>query len=89
MSNDRIQQIVTTLYVHSRLASPGVLRHRAATLHRFVNRMNREAAYYSGNLQIRTTFEFLSKVIAGWFPFEAEMEETVYSLDEVPREHVR
>lgn len=81
MSNDRIQQIVTTLYVHSRIASPGVHRHRAATLHQLVERMNRENEYYSGNLQIRTTFEFLSKVIADWFSFEAGVEDAAQSLD--------
>ena len=68
MSNDRIQQIVTTLYAHRELASQGVSEHRAKSLAVFVQRMNRHVDYYRGNLQVSTGFDFLTKVISAWFP---------------------
>ncbi len=68
MSNDRMQQIVTTLYAHKKLASRGVSEHRADSLALFVGRMNKHVDYYCGNLQVSTGFEFLAKVINAWFP---------------------
>ena len=68
MSNDRIQQIVTTLYVHRNLASQGVLEHRASSLSAFTHRMNEHIDYYRGNLQVYSGFVFLTKVIEAWFP---------------------
>lgn len=68
MSNDRMQQIVTTLYAHRKLASMGVSEHRADSLAFFVKRMNKHVDYYCGNLQVSTGFEFLAKVINAWFP---------------------
>lgn len=81
LSNDRIQQIVTALYVHTLLASPGVIKHRAETLASFVDRMNRNINYYAGNLQIKTTFEFLGKVIKAWFPLESCVETPKSNVD--------
>lgn len=72
MSNDRIQQIVTTLYAHRKLASQGVLEHRAKSLSVFVQRMNKHVDYYQGNLQVSTGSEFLTKVISAWFPVDAD-----------------
>lgn len=70
MSNDRIQQIVTTLYAHKELASKGVSEHRARSLALFVERMNEHIDYYRGNPQVLTGFEFLTKVIDAWFPVD-------------------
>lgn len=72
MSNDRMQQIVTTLYAHRKLASQGVLEHRAKSLSAFVQRMNKHIDYYQGNLQVSTGFEFLTKVIYAWFPMSVD-----------------
>lgn len=72
MSNDRMQQIVTTLYAHRKLASQGVSEHRAKSLRVFVQRMNKHVDYYQGNLQVSTGFEFLTKVISAWFPVDAD-----------------
>ena len=72
MSNDRMQQIVTTLYAHRKLASQGVSEHRAKSLAVFVQRMNRHIDYYRGNLQVSTGFDFLTKVISAWFPVNAD-----------------
>ena len=70
MSNDRVQQIVTTLYAHKELASKGVFEHRARSLALFVERMNEHIDYYRGNPQVLTGFEFLTKVTDAWFPFD-------------------
>lgn len=70
MSNERFQEIVTTLYMHRSLASDGVHEHVCASLARFVQRMNRHLEYYEGNLQVLSGFDFLSKVIEAWFPVE-------------------
>ena len=72
MSNDRMQQIVTTLYAHRKLASEGVSEHRAKSLSVFVQRMNRHVDYYRGNLQVSTGFDFLTKVISAWFPVNVD-----------------
>lgn len=68
MSNERFQQIVTTLYMHSRLASGGVHEHKCVELAEFVKRMNRHLDYYTGNKQVLSGFDFLTKVISAWFP---------------------
>ncbi len=75
MSNERFQQIITTLYMHKRLASSGVHEHKCIELAQFVKRMNRHQSYYVGNMQVLSGFEFLTKVIDAWFPVEtAEIE---------------
>lgn len=67
MRNDRIQQITTTMYMHRQLASEGVHIHRAESLQIFKERMNKNHNYYIGNYQVLSTFDFISKVIDGWF----------------------
>lgn len=81
LSNERIQQIVTTFYLHRQLASSGVLKHRAKSLERFSERMNQNLDFYTGNLQIKTGFEFLSKIIEAWFPIETFVERNAQSID--------
>lgn len=68
MSNDRIQEITTALYVHHRISSSGVLEHRAKSLSIFASRMNRHLDYYRGNEQVLSSFDFLTKVIEAWYP---------------------
>lgn len=68
MSNERFQQIVTTLYMHKHLASSGIYKHRCSELAKFVERVNRHLDYYVGNDQVLSGFYFLTKVIGAWFP---------------------
>lgn len=82
MSNDRIQQIVTTLYAHRNLASQGVLEHRASSLLAFTHRMNKHIDYYRGNLQVYTGFVFLTKVIEAWFPADIECAKSMAESNE-------
>ena len=81
MSNDRFQQIVTTLYMHNRLASRGVHEHKCTELAEFVKRMNRHLDYYAGNKQVLSGFEFLSKVIGAWFSVESDEDELESATD--------
>jgi hypothetical protein len=68
MSNSRIQQIATTLYVHKNLASTGVVQLRAGSLHDFSSRMFKHIDYYDGTaLRVKSTFSFLSNVIDAWY----------------------
>ena len=71
LSNDRLQQVATTLYVHSILASDGVHQHRSESLHAFVSRMNKHIEYYEGNDQISSGFEFIEKLVDAWFSPDA------------------
>lgn len=68
LSNERLQQIATTLYLHKSIASEGVRRHRAVNLSSFVDRMNKHIDYYKGNYQISSSFSFLTTIINAWFP---------------------
>lgn len=71
LSNDRLQRVATTLYVHSILASDGVHQHRSESLHAFVSRMNKHIEYYEGNDQISSGFEFIEKLVDAWFSPDA------------------
>lgn len=67
LSNDRLQEIATTLYKHKEVASPGIHEHRAAELKTFKTRMEKHLDYYAGNSQITASFDFLSKLINAWY----------------------
>lgn len=67
LSNDRLQQVATTLFMHQRFASSGVCENRGQSLQVFVDRMFKHIDYYCGNEQICSAFEFIAKLIAAWF----------------------
>ena len=71
LSNDRIQQITTTLYLHKTIASEGVHSHKSESLQAFTKRMNRNLDHYLGNMQIASTFEYLTKLVNAWFSTDA------------------
>ena len=71
MSNGRIQQIVTLLYMYKNLVlSEGVRNKATKELHTFCERLKRNNHYYINNDLIRTTFEFLNIVIDNWYPVD-------------------
>lgn len=70
LSNDRFQQIATTLYMHKLFASVGVHDNRAKSLQEFKLRMFKHVDYYEGNFQVISGFEFLQKLIDAWFCVE-------------------
>ena len=70
LSNDRLQQIATTLYAHRLFASTEVRKNRAKDLQALVERMFCHIDYYRGNSQISSGFEFIANLIAAWFADE-------------------
>ncbi len=68
MSNARIQQIITLLYVYEEIVtSTGVQDKAVERLRKFEERMIRNLEYYKYNDMIRTNFEFLKLVIDNWY----------------------
>lgn len=65
MSNSRIRQIVTTIYVFDKIvSSEGVRNSRYKELYQLVNkRMRRNKEYYLNNKTITTSFEFFDKIV--------------------------
>lgn len=68
LSNDRIQQIATTLYLHHLIASPGVVAAKGIQLHRSVDRMFRNVSYYEKNDSVKSSFSFFRDMIDAWYP---------------------
>lgn len=72
LSNDRIRQIITLLYLYSYyIESNGLKKHRSAVLHEVVfRRYSEHTDYYRSAEPIETTFDFLQKAIDFWYPTE-------------------
>lgn len=68
LSNDRIQQIATTLYLHHLIASSGVVAAKGVQLHQSVDRMYRNAQYYDKNDPVKSSFSFFKGMIDAWYP---------------------
>ncbi len=70
MSNPRIAQIMSCLYVHKMLiSSEGIHSHVASDWHDFCIRLFQHHSF-ANNLLIKSTFEFLRTVIDKWYPIE-------------------
>lgn len=67
MSNDRLQQISTALYMHHRMASPGVISARGKQLQHIADRMYRNINYYDKNDVIKSSFRYFKKLIDAWY----------------------
>lgn len=68
MSNGRIQEIVTLLYMHKILVTNKDLREsEASALKLLEDRMYKNYHYYEKNPLISGTFDFLKNVIDNWF----------------------
>lgn len=68
MSNSRIQQIVTLLYLNKILTtSKGVLDYHVKSLQNLKNRIECHINYYEKNNLIQSNFEFLNKIIDNWY----------------------
>ncbi|MCI6830514.1 MAG: Abi family protein [Clostridiales bacterium] len=68
MSNIRVRQITTLLYLHSEIVtSEGVHKAVAKKLHEMTRRMIEHNEYYKNNDTVRTTMEFFKKVVDCWF----------------------
>lgn len=68
MSNDRVQEIVTLLYMHKRLVtSTGLHDAESVALKNLEQRTFKNIDYYNDNPLISGTFDFLKLVIDSWF----------------------
>ena len=68
MSNVRIQQIVTLLYMHKTMVvSEGIQKAAGEELRRLIERISKHRGYYLSNPMITGTFNFLEIVVDNWF----------------------
>lgn len=68
MSNARIQQIVTLLYMHKTMVQSRGLKNAAAEeLQKVTERMDRHRCYYLTNKPVRDSLDFIKNVIDKWF----------------------
>ena len=68
MSNARIQQIITLLYMHKKMVtSEGIRKIESENLQKVVKRMMRNYEYYQENPNIKGTLDFLKLVVDNWF----------------------
>ena len=68
MSNERIQQIITLLYMHKKMVrSEGVALYESGDLKKLIRRIDRNSTYYKTNKLIQGTFKFLGLVVDSWF----------------------
>ena len=68
MSNERIQQIITLLYMHKKMVrSEGVALYESGELKKLIRRIDRNSNYYKTNKLIQGTFKFLGLVVDSWF----------------------
>lgn len=67
LSNERFQQIATTLFLHSHVASSGVIEHRGIRLEELVSRMAKHSDYYEPGGLVLTGFAFIESMVSGWY----------------------
>ena len=71
MSNTRIQQIVTMLYLNKRIiSSEGVFNHQVKELEVLVKRIMHHIDYYDLNLLVKSSLDFLCECIDKWYLVE-------------------
>ena len=68
MSNSRIQQIVTLLYLNKKIiTSEGIIKHQIEDLQKLKKRIEYHMDYYSKNNLVLANFNFLNKIIDNWY----------------------
>lgn len=68
MSNARVQQIVTLLYLNKKMTtSKGVQEHQMKSLQELKNRIENHIDYYKTNDLVYTNFNFLNRIIDNWY----------------------
>ena len=68
MSNSRIQQIVTLLYLNKKITtSKGVLKHQTEDLQKLKARIEYHIIYYDKNNLVQSNLIFLNKIIDNWY----------------------
>ena len=68
MSNSRMQQMVTLLYLNKKITtSKGVLIYQSEMLQHLKSRIQYHSEYYAKNTLIQSNFIFLNKIIDNWY----------------------
>ena len=68
LSNTRIKQIVTLLYLNKNIVtSEGILKYQAKILHELKDRIEHHIDYYNTNQLVQTNLNFLNKIIDNWY----------------------
>lgn len=68
MSNARIQQVVTLLYMHKKMVgSEGIIKAESEELQKTMKRIKKNYDYYNENLMIQGTFDFIKMIVDSWF----------------------
>jgi abortive infection bacteriophage resistance protein len=71
MSNARIQQVITLLYMHKIMVeSDGIRKSEGEELKRIITRIDKNIDYYNSNQKIKGTLDFLKMVVDSWFQSE-------------------
>jgi hypothetical protein len=71
MSNARIQQVITLLYMHKIMVeSDGIIKSESEELKRIITRIDKNIDYYKSNQKIKGTLDFLKMVVDSWFQNE-------------------
>jgi abortive infection bacteriophage resistance protein len=71
MSNARIQQVITLLYMHKiMVGSDGIRKSECEELRKVANRVDKNIDYYKDNSKIKGTLYFLKMVVDSWFKNE-------------------
>lgn len=69
MSNARMQQLITLLYVHkSFVSSSGILIAESSAMHELITRMFKHIDYYNDNDLIKSSFCFIKIIVDTWYP---------------------
>ena len=72
LSNDRLIQLTTALYLHHRVASSEIHCLRACEMNQLAERIIRHSEYYKKCDQIRTGLTYVIQLIQAWYPKEAQ-----------------
>ena len=68
LSNTRIKQIVTLLYLNKNIVtSEGILKYQTQILHELKDRIEHHIDYYNTNQLVQTNLNFLNKIIDKWY----------------------
>lgn len=68
MTNPRIQQIVTLLYLNKNIVtSEGILNYQIQILQELKRRIEHHSDYYSKNTLVQANFMFLNRIIDSWY----------------------
>lgn len=70
LSNRRLYQIATTLFLHKTLCSEHAVRSRAGSLHGFIGRCQLNIDLYDESCPVKSSLGFIAKVIKAWYAQE-------------------